>query len=102
MEHTNKAIIKALREEYSDYDYNTCHYDRQYKMIENAMKIAAEEAERKRYPHCWGKMNWILKYDSGKEPAQYVCSCKWGSKECLRLTREYADSLVVSPADDVP
>ena len=90
MEHTNQSIIKALKEEYADYDYNTCHYDSQYKMIENAMKIAREEAERKRYPHCWGKMNWILKYEPGKEPSDSICSCSWGNRACLKLTRENA------------
>lgn len=46
MEHSNKSIIKVLREEFADYDYNTYHYDRQYKMIEKAMEIAIETDEQ--------------------------------------------------------
>lgn len=56
----------------------------------NQYNQAIEDAQRKRYPHCWGKMTWILQYESGKEPADYVCSCQFGSRECLRLTRENA------------
>ena len=47
-----------------------------------------EVSNRASKPHCWGKMTWILKYESGKEPPHYVCSCEHGNRECLRLTRE--------------
>lgn len=39
-------------------------------------------------PHCWGKMNWILKYEDGKEPETYICSCTHGAFKCKALTRE--------------
>lgn len=39
-------------------------------------------------PHCWGKMTWILEYKEGEE--QHVCSCEYGSKQCLALTRARA------------
>ena len=45
---------------------------------------------KNRKPHCWGKMDWILKYQEGKEPLTSICSCEHGQNECLRLTRENA------------
>jgi len=43
-------------------------------------------------PHCWAKMTWILDYPIGKE--RNVCSrCEHGVKECLKLTRQKADTL---------
>lgn len=41
-------------------------------------------------PHCWGKMNWILKYQSGMEPAHAICRCEYGSLKCKLLTRQAA------------
>ena len=35
-------------------------------------------------------MDWILKYQEGKEPLTSICSCEHGQHECLRLTRENA------------
>ena len=42
------------------------------------------------YPHCYGKMKWILKYEPGKEPKTSICNCEFGNATCLRLTREAA------------
>ena len=41
-------------------------------------------------PHCWGKMKWILKYQSGMEPPTSVCRCEHGSLKCKLLTRQAA------------
>ena len=38
-------------------------------------------------PHCWGKMNWILQYEEGKEPESSICRCEHGAIECKNLTR---------------
>lgn len=38
MEHINKIAVNILKEEYSDYEYNTWHYDREYKMIVKAIE----------------------------------------------------------------
>lgn len=42
------------------------------------------------YPHCWGKMDWVLEYPEGEE--EHVCGrCEYGVKVCLSLTREKAN-----------
>lgn len=43
-------------------------------------------------PHCWVKMNWILKYPEGQEPKNSICDCEFGSKTCLKLTRKNHES----------
>lgn len=40
--------------------------------------------------HCYGNMDWILKYPNGKEPPTSVCNCAY-SKSCLKLTRQNAE-----------
>jgi len=42
------------------------------------------------YPHCWGKMNWILKYEPGQEPNGSICRCEFGHATCLKITRHNA------------
>lgn len=59
------------------------------KWMRDQLTTSSNESESNK-PHCWGKMTWILKYESGKEPSNSICSCAFGSKECLRLTRENA------------
>lgn len=39
-------------------------------------------------PHCYSKMNWILKYPIGMEPAYAICNCHHGSFKCNLLTRQ--------------
>jgi hypothetical protein len=38
-------------------------------------------------PHCWGKMDWILKYEDGHEPKESICNCEHGAYKCKSLTR---------------
>ena len=38
-------------------------------------------------PHCFGEMNWILKYEMGEEPRGSICS-NCCSNSCMKLTRE--------------
>ena len=46
MEHKNEIAIKLLRHEYADYDDNSWHYDREYKMLVEAQNLAlAKESE---------------------------------------------------------
>ena len=42
--HTNQIAIDILREEYGDYDYNSWHYDQEYKMLIIAQTKAWEQA----------------------------------------------------------
>ena len=37
-------------------------------------------------PHCYGKMDWILKYPEGSTPKDSICDCQC-TNSCLRLTR---------------
>jgi hypothetical protein len=37
-------------------------------------------------PHCYGEMNWILKYQEDKTPREYICKCEF-TNSCLRITR---------------
>jgi hypothetical protein len=41
MKHTNKYAIQALKNEYADYPRNEWHYDRQYRMIVDALEMAS-------------------------------------------------------------
>ena len=43
-------------------------------------------------PHCWGKMDWILKYEEGKEPRSSICNCEHGAMTCKKLTRSKSTS----------
>jgi hypothetical protein len=36
-------------------------------------------------PHCYGKMDWILKHDEDKIPKESICSCNY-TNSCLRIT----------------
>lgn len=44
--------------------------------------------EKQTHPHCWGKMDWILKYPIGMEPNYSVCRCEYGALKCKLLTRK--------------
>lgn len=39
MVHNNEIAIKLLRHEYADYDDNSWHYDREYKMLVEAQNL---------------------------------------------------------------
>ena len=41
-------------------------------------------------PHCYGKMDWILKYPEDKTPKEFICNCEH-TNSCLRITRNNAD-----------
>lgn len=43
--------------------------------------------------HCYGNMDWVLKYPQGKEPYTSICSCVY-VKSCLKVTRENAEKKV--------
>ena len=36
-------------------------------------------------PHCYGKMDWVLKYPEDEIPKHYICNCKF-TNSCLRIT----------------
>lgn len=36
-------------------------------------------------PHCFGNMDWILKYEENKIPNRSICKCAY-TKKCLLLT----------------
>jgi len=36
-------------------------------------------------PHCYGKMDWILKYKEDEIPRESICDCQHRNS-CLRLT----------------
>lgn len=38
------------------------------------------------YPHCYGKMDWILKYPEDNTPRHFICDCNYVGN-CLRITR---------------
>jgi hypothetical protein len=42
MKHTNKYAIQALKNEYADYPRNEQHYNRQYRMIVDAMEMVED------------------------------------------------------------
>ena len=37
-------------------------------------------------PHCYGKMDWILKYPEDETPKESICDCQF-INSCLRITR---------------
>jgi hypothetical protein len=37
-------------------------------------------------PHCYGEMDWILKYPVDKVPKDSICDCQY-TNSCLFLTR---------------
>lgn len=41
MKHTNKYAIQALKNEYADYPRNEQHYNREYRMIVDALEMAS-------------------------------------------------------------
>lgn len=43
-------------------------------------------------PHCYGKMDWILKYPEDETPKESICRCEFKSS-CLRLTRNKQEKL---------
>jgi hypothetical protein len=45
------------------------------------------EMSNENKPHCWGKMDWILKYPDGEEPRSSICNCEHGAYKCKSLTR---------------
>jgi hypothetical protein len=42
MEHINEIAIKVLTDEFPDYPRNYWHYDREYKIITNALELASK------------------------------------------------------------
>lgn len=42
MEHSNKVIRKVLSDEFSDYHKNQWHYNREYKLCEEAIKATSK------------------------------------------------------------
>jgi hypothetical protein len=36
-------------------------------------------------PNCYGKMDWILKYNEDEIPSTSICSCNY-TNSCLRIT----------------
>jgi hypothetical protein len=38
-------------------------------------------------PHCYGQMDWILKYPEDNTPSEYICRCQY-TNSCLRITRD--------------
>lgn len=51
MEHKNEIAIKVLRDEYADYDDNSWHYDREYKMLVEAQNLALSKESDARTSH---------------------------------------------------
>lgn len=45
-------------------------------------------------PHCYGKMDWILKYPEDKTPKEFICKCEY-TNSCLRLTRNKENKGVI-------
>jgi len=45
---------------------------------------------KEKKPHCWGKMYWVLNEKEGQENSSSICDCEYGSRNCLKLTRERA------------
>lgn len=41
-------------------------------------------------PHCYGKMDWILKYAEDNVPRTSICDCPL-KNSCMRLTRNKDD-----------
>jgi len=41
-------------------------------------------------PHCYGEMDWILKYEEDKIPDEFICECSY-TNSCLRLTNNKRD-----------
>ena len=40
-------------------------------------------------PHCYGKMDWILKYKEDETPKTAICDCEY-KNSCMELTRDKA------------
>lgn len=40
-------------------------------------------------PHCYGKMDWILKYPEDEVPESSICKCQY-TNSCLIITRNSA------------
>lgn len=63
-------------------------------MLEKSVdKLIVENTKQEKSsikPHCWGKMDWILKYPNGEEPKSSICNCEHGASKCKDLTRENA------------
>lgn len=46
-------------------------------------------------PHCYGTMDWILKYPEDDIPNEYICKCEY-TNSCLRLTNNKREKREVS------
>ena len=68
--------------------YSDVAFKKGVKWAEEEMAKQKKEELINSYPHCWGKMVWILEYESGSEPPTSVCNCEFGSQKCLKLTRD--------------
>lgn len=66
-------------------------YDDVVKQLDEYKQADIKEAQKKfdKPCHCYGNMDWILKYPKGKEPSTSVCNCAY-EKACLELTRKNA------------
>lgn len=49
-------------------------------------------------PHCYGKMDWILKYQEDDTPKEYICACEY-TDSCLRITRNKSE--IKKESDDL-
>ena len=91
MEKELKQLETALNELHKSNDVTDAAYSTLNFALEQVKNCTIPVVTKsKNYPHCWGKMNWILKYESGKEPSSSICQCEFGSSKCLKLTRENA------------
>jgi hypothetical protein len=48
--------------------------------------------------HCYGKMDWILKYAEDDVPKESICSCPLVNS-CMRITRNNAEKEQRSEGD---
>lgn len=50
-------------------------------------------------PHCYGKMDWILKYPEDDTPQRSICSCAHVNS-CLRITRNKQELEIKEKEDE--
>lgn len=43
-------------------------------------------------PHCYGEMDWILKYQEDEIPKESICKCEYPNS-CLRLTNSKRENI---------
>lgn len=42
-------------------------------------------------PHCYGQMDWILKYPEDDIPKSSICDCEYANS-CLKLTKNKTEN----------